>query len=371
MVFDYCKACKSRAEKCLVPGSHRAQNRIVWCCDFLLGGASGTRIRKQFKPGVTKREAEKYEHLTIADFERGQFIPQDKSKTLLSEVLEKYLQEHVLEKTRSVYSSTHYVKVFKELLGSYPVGVLTLQHLEDARSKFKDKTGRSNASVNRAIAILKAALNWAVKHGYIQRSPADHLTRLSFKETKPRFLSVEEIARFRAHVKDGRLHDYVVALLHTGIRPIDIKALTWGQVDLPQRVIHVTTHKGREPHTYSVPIDDELIVVLERRYELTKGAGSVFDTSNIRTLADEAIKASGINEGRESAERFTIYGLKHCYASHLLMNGATLFDVATLLGHTDTKMILKHYGFLTQNHLRSVQSKINLTPPTQRKFEVI
>lgn len=370
MIYSYCKACKAKEGACLLPDSHRAQNRVVWYVDFLLGGKHGKRIRKQFKPGVTKKDVEKYEHLTIADYERGTFIPQDKSKTSIADILQKYLNEHAMERNRNLFAAKHYVKVFTELLGQVPIGSLTRQYLEDARSKYKEETERSNSSVNRAFNILKAALTYAVERDYIKQNPAQYLKHLPITETVPRFLSTEEIARLWAYIKDWRLNDYATALLHTGIRPINLKALEWGQVDRQQRIVHITTYKGRRPHTYSVPYDEAVERVFERRHKETRGQGKVLDTSSIRKLAEAAITASGINVGRPENERFTIYGLKHCYASHLLMSGATIFDVAKLLGHTDTTMIVRHYGHLTQEHLRGVQAKINLTPQ-QTKLEVI
>lgn len=372
MIYSYCKACKAKEGACLLPDSHRAQNKVVWCADFLLGGKHGKRVRKQFPSGVTKKDVEKFEHLTIADFERGTFIPQDKSKTAFSVVADKYFNECIEGKTRHGNSAIKsYLKRAKELLGPLPLGGLNLTHLEEARRKFRETSNCSNAGINRFFSVIKTILNRAIEWGYISKNPAQFLRDLPVTEPIPRFLTVEEIAKLRACVKDKRLDDYVVTLLHTGIRPIDIKSLTWERVNLQNQVIQITTHKGRIPHTYSVPIDNELNQVLQRRYKETQGLGFVFDTSNLRKLADQAIKDSGINESRGTDQQFTIYGLKHCYASHLLMNGATLFDVAKLLGHTDMKMVVKHYGFLTQDHLRAVQAKINLTPPLQQRFQVI
>lgn len=372
MVYAYCKACNVKEDRCLLPDSHRAQNHVVWCVDFLLGGKNGTRIRKRMKPGVTKKDAEKFEHIMIADYERGTFIPQDKGKIPFKEIIERYDKEHIQERSRHPNGSVkYYLKELKDRLGGLPIGTLSLDLLESTRSKFKEDTDSGNANVNRCFAVCKTIMKRAVEWGYLQKNPAQFLKSLPIKEPIPRFLTVEEIARLRAQIKDQRLNDYVTVLLHTGIRPIDLKSMTWGQVDMQNRVLHVTTHKGRQPHNYSVPIDDALWILIQRRFKETKGVGLVFDTSNLRKLAEQAIKDSKINEGRKPEEQFTIYGLKHCYASHLLMNGASIFDVAKLLGHTDTTMVIRHYGHLTQEHLRSVQSKINLTPSLQQQFEVI
>lgn len=370
MIFDYCKACKAKAIACLLPDSHRAQNRVVWCVDFLLGGRNGKRIRKQFPSGVTKKEVEKFEHITIADFERGTFIPTDKSKTLLIEVLDKYLNEYALEQNRNTVAARHYIRVFKDLFGGVSIGSLTLQQLETARSEYKEETSRTNASVNRAFAILKAVLNKAMQWGYLQRNPAQFLKSLPIKDTIPRFLSIEELARLRAHIIDQRLKDFTTVLLHTAIRPVDIKSLAWNQVDRDNRCIHITTHKGRKPHNYSVPIDNELWHIIQRRYTETNGLGLVFDTSNLRKLSEQAIKDSGINEGRSYEERFTIYGLKHTFISHLLMSGQEIGVVSTLVGVSVTTL-QKHYAHLTMDHLRKIQSKINLTPALTPEFKII
>lgn len=373
-IFTRCTACNVRVERCLSPDNHRAQRKHVHCCDFLLGGVppKGRRIRKQFKPGISKEEVKKFVYGMITDYERGTFIPTDKGKTPFKEIIERYDTEHIQEHSRHPNGSIkYYLKELKDRLGGLSIGTLTLDLLEKARSKFKEDTESGNANVNRCFAVLKTIMRRATEWGYIQTNPAQFLKALPIKEPIPRFLTVEEIARLRAQIKDQRLNDYVTVLLHTGIRPIDIKSLTWGQVDMQNHILHVTTHKGRQPHNYSVPIDAELWTLVQRRFKETKGAGLVFDTSNLRKLAEQAIKDSKINEGRKPEEQFTIYGLKHCYASHLLMNGASIFDVAKLLGHTDTLMVVKHYGFLTQEHLRAAQARVNLTPSLEPRFEIL
>ena len=46
------------------------------------------------------------------------------------------------------------------------------------------------------------------------------------------------------------------------------------------------------------------------------------------------------------------HGLRHTYASRLVMKGAPLAVVAAQLGHSDTRMVEKHYGHLAPNYVR-------------------
>ena len=43
--------------------------------------------------------------------------------------------------------------------------------------------------------------------------------------------------------------------------------------------------------------------------------------------------------------------LRHTYASHAIMNGAPLLVVAKNLGHSDTRMVEKHYGHLAPSYI--------------------
>jgi integrase len=47
----------------------------------------------------------------------------------------------------------------------------------------------------------------------------------------------------------------------------------------------------------------------------------------------------------------TFHELRHTYASRLVMNGAPLPVVARQLGHSDTRMVEKHYGHMAPSYV--------------------
>src|SRR5262249_14603133 len=51
-------------------------------------------------------------------------------------------------------------------------------------------------------------------------------------------------------------------------------------------------------------------------------------------------------ERAKIAPAITFHGLRHTWASLSVMNGVPLLVVAKNLGHTDTRMVEKHYGHL-------------------------
>ena len=58
--------------------------------------------------------------------------------------------------------------------------------------------------------------------------------------------------------------------------------------------------------------------------------------------------------------------LRHTYASLAVMNGAPLLVVAKNLGHTDTRMVERHYGHMAQNFvadaIRAAAPRFGLKP---------
>jgi integrase len=89
------------------------------------------------------------------------------------------------------------------------------------------------------------------------------------------------------------------------------------------------------------------------------------------------IKSNGLRWSRSEQQRpflaacdaakladVRFHGLRHTYASRLVMKGAPLAVVAAQLGHSDTRMVEKHYGHLAPNYVRdtvrSLYSRIGI-----------
>jgi len=61
---------------------------------------------------------------------------------------------------------------------------------------------------------------------------------------------------------------------------------------------------------------------------------------------------------RADIPNFRFHDLRHTFASYLAMNGATLAEIAEVLGHK-TLVMVKRYAHLTEAHTRSVVERMN------------
>ena len=76
------------------------------------------------------------------------------------------------------------------------------------------------------------------------------------------------------------------------------------------------------------------------------GFPGAFGSSSTTDGMVSPLKAAGIEE-------FRFHDLRHCCASYLAANGASLLEIADVLGHKTLAMV-RRYSHLTQSHKVSV-----------------
>lgn len=212
---------------------------------------------------------------------------------------------------------------------------------------------KRRATTNRTLTILKAALNRAWRDGRIASD--DPWRRVEpFEEAdaaRVRYLTIDECRRL-INAADGEFRDLVRAALATGCRFGELAALQVRDFNPDAGTLHIRTSKsGRARH---VVLNDEGIALFARlaagrpvvELMLRKpNNGDRWGKSNQTRPMTEACERAGI----EPAANF--HCLRHTWASHAVMAGAPLLVVAKNLGHSDTRMVEKHYGHLSQDYI--------------------
>ena len=77
----------------------------------------------------------------------------------------------------------------------------------------------------------------------------------------------------------------------------------------------------------------------------------MYQPIDIRTAWENALLKARI-------ENFRFHDLRHSAASYLAMNGASLAEIADVLGHKTLQMV-KRYAHLSETHTSSVVKKMN------------
>ncbi len=230
----------------------------------------------------------------------------------------------------------------------------------DGRRIERAKGTRSAATVNRYHAALAAVFTWAGKRRLAPRgweNPARRLERAPERNAVVRFLSQEELTRLLEAARSSswpRLYVLVLMALTTGARKSELLELTWGDVDLERAIAHVRETKNGHPR--ALPLTPAVLEEL-RRFALNRAEACVFPSRSHLTKprAFDSSWRAALKVAR--IKKFRFHDLRHSCASFLAQNGASLLEIADVMGHRQLAMV-KRYAHLTTDTKAKLVNRI-------------
>lgn len=210
---------------------------------------------------------------------------------------------------------------------------------------------KRQSTVNRILTVLKAGLNFLLRDGKVSCRPVWEQVApyRNVDSSRVRFLNDKEArALIKACAPDFR--DLVTAALLTGCRYSELGRLKVADYDPLGGSVFISESKsGKSRDVYLTDEGKDLFARLAQDRSksdrlLSRANGSAWGKSDQQRPFAEAFSKAKV-------EALTFHELRHTYASRLIMRGASLAVVARQLGHTDTRMVEKHYGHLAPSYI--------------------
>jgi len=223
----------------------------------------------------------------------------------------------------------------------------------------------------RYMAALSHAFTIAVnKMGWLDDSPMRKVKKPALPRGRIRFLSEDATCPNGKKIDGERprllkaceessnpyLYPVVVLALSTGMRQGEIMGLTWEDLDLHQG--RATLHETKNGERRVVPLTGKALDLLKAHAKVRRlDTNLLFPGKNpqkpidLRAPWEAALKKAGI-------EDFRFHDLRHSAASYLAMNGASMAEIAEVLGHKTLQMV-KRYSHLSEAHTAGVVARMN------------
>ena len=312
-------------------------------------------------------DARKWAQQTEAAIREGRHFKTTESKRhTLAELIDRYVRD-VTPAKKSAKDQVQQLGWWKNAIGSYALADVSPSLLAECRDKLgREITARgkrrSSASVVRYLAALSHTFTIAVKEwGWMEDNPMRKVTKPKESRGRVRFLSDDERTRLLKACHESRnayLYPVVVLALSTGMRQGEIMGLTWDNVDLNRgrAILHETKNDERR----AVAITGHVLELLKelsrvRRIDsnfLFPSKGNRSRKSlDLRTPWETTLKNADIQD-------FRFHDLRHSAASYLAMNGASLAEIAEVLGHKTLQMV-KRYAHFSEGHTARVVESMN------------
>ena len=247
-------------------------------------------------------------------------------------------------------------------------------------------------TVQRYRSILYSILEKAYKNDIIVKNPLVKVNApkmqqkalLEQEESQDPFTQ-DEINTIMSHAT-GYMANFIKIMLSTGMRPGEIIALKWSDIDFNRKIISVTKTRLRSPRKNEVAIDGpvktnagkrsiDLFPATEQAFlkqkELTGWQEYIFINPSKRPFYNhDGIGVNFKNLLLKSGVKVRVmYNLRHTFASQLISNGADIVYVSKTLGHKDVSITLKIYTKFIKEEDTVRLEKMKIIDKFMVKFE--
>ena len=324
--------------------------------------------------GSTSKEISEKEFIKRKELETGIY------KNNNNITIDDYFKEWIARKNGKVKSNTicTYTNIYNQkispIIGKTKVKKIERRQVLELQEKLKKDL--ENISVNYCMDLLSSVLNGAVNDEVIHKNPAKGIERLKTDSKKAsktyhRALTIEEQKTFIEALEGEYYREFVLFLLCTGMRYGEAAAITWGDIDRKNNVIHITktltkNEKGQyivgdttktKAGTRDIPINESVSKVLRQQREKMEIVGiipldgaRVFIPTHGKYVCDGAINITIDRAARKAAiEHITAHAMRDTFATRFLEETGDLQTLKVILGHESLTMTADLYAHVLPN----------------------
>jgi integrase len=276
----------------------------------------------------------------------------------LADVITRYRRDILPTKQpRTAAGQAIHLAWWQDVLGTTRLRDLT----PAALVMWRDALARTHApaTVNRYVSTLSHALHLAmVEWQWLEESPLRRVHRLPEPRGRVRYLTDNERTRLLQACQASStpaLYPLVVLALSTGARKMELLRLTWQNIDL--RRAQITLEHTKNGERRALPLTGLALQEIARLAKVRRlGTTLVFPRTDGRKPLDirhawaQALQAAGITD-------CSFHDLRHSCASYLAMSGASLVEIAAVLGHKTLQMV-QRYAHLSDAHTAGVVERM-------------
>ena len=245
--------------------------------------------------------------------------------------------------------------VLGDRIATLPLEKLAPRHLRKRRQALEDlptPSGRPRAAatLNRDLVCLKAALNHAVRMGYIGTDYAWRETLTPIKNANQRrdvYLDRAQRKRLIAAAAPD-LAEFIRVLCLLPLRPGAVAALTVADYDRRLKTLTIRVDKAGAGRKFKLPPAAARLFTTASKDKLpgahlfTRADGVPWNKDNWKLPMRAAMSSAGL------PDKATAYSLRHSTITDLVTAGTDLATVAAIAG-TSVLMIQRNYHHLQQD----------------------
>lgn len=338
---------------------YRRQSSSVWWVTYT--DASGKRARKSTGT-QNRREAEALEAKWKLEAHQERHWDKQPERSF-DELMLGYLKSTEGEK-RSGWLDRLYARRFYRFFSGRVLSTLCGKDVRAYIASRKSQ-GVKPATINRELALLSAAINYARREWEWDVPNPVTGRKLCTPEGRVRWITRAEAVTLiqvaESLQRAPHLADFIRLALNTGCRRGELLGLEWSRVDLHGGLVHLEPEHTKTARRRSIPINREarqaLMSLARFRAEYCPQSPWVFAHRDGRRI--QSIKRSFRTAcDRAGIQDFRVHDLRHTCAAWLVTAKVHLPEVRDLLGHSTIKMT-ERYAHLSPDNVRAAVASLD------------
>jgi len=330
---------------------YKDEEKGTWYAKFRYTDWTG-KARSTTKRGFkTKREARAYE----IDFKRKS---SDMPDMTMEELCKRYLSAMKPRWKYSTYLSHECVirLYILPMLGNLAISDISASTIVEWQNWMLSKK-QSESTLNIRNGALTAILNYAVRLGWISKSPAANIRRIGAPTQRLEFWELDEYKKFLSAGEGSKNYEkYKLCfdiLFFSGIRIGEFMGLGKGSFDFEKNQIIINQAIMQSTRTLSSPktkqsfrritmptaIMERIKAYMDNLYEVPECKMFCATSRPIYERLTKWSKLAGIRP-------INVHGLRHSNASYLISLGIPITVISRRLGHKNPKITLDTYSHM-------------------------
>ncbi|PHZ84313.1 tyrosine-type recombinase/integrase [Paremcibacter congregatus] len=365
---------------------YKRENSNHWQCSTYIGGKNRRVSTKEDSLSRAKDFAEDW-YLELRGKNRLGELRNEKTFKFAAKQFEREYEIITEGQRNKEYVAGHKSRIRMQLnpfFGNKGLSEITpglVQEYRITRMQLEKPPARS--TLHHEIVTLRQVLKTATRHGWLQHLPdLSPPYRASTKVSHRAWFNPEEYKRLyeatrrraqkplrnRYKYHGEQLHDMVLFMANTGIRPDEALRLEYRDVEIVEdldtnETILVISVRGKRGVGFCKSTNGA-VRPFERLLERNKPSPDhrIFPTLH-RELLNRVLEDENLKLDREGNRR-TAYSLRHSYICFRLMEGADIYQIAKNC-RTSVEMIEKYYASHIKNSINA--AAINVRRPKREK----
>ncbi|EGL54479.1 integrase [Methylophaga aminisulfidivorans MP] len=237
--------------------------------------------------------------------------------------------------------------------GDVPLSDISRREVQRFHTRLLEVDGLSPATCDHHVKLLQRLCSLAVQWEIMDRNPLSRIPLFKADNQVENYLSEDELRRLLdvLHTDKNKMTcNVMLFLLSTGARLNEALKATWANIDVTNRVWKIPATNSKSKKVRSVPLNQAALDVI--------ASLDTQDNAYLFVNPKTGKRLVSIHTGWQTLRKkaglphLRIHDLRHTFASMLVNNGRTLYEVQQILGHS-VPIVTQRYSHLSSKTLLS------------------